>query len=313
MQISKTGGLIAAASKKATQPTLRLGSITVVQQIVLTFQQAGVFPIAVVTGFEADEVKYGLAGRGVVFLYNEEYQEPELFASVRIGLEFLENMCERIVFAPANVPLFLPATLRALLKTPGDIVTPSFQNKGGHPIILANDVIPAILSYQGGGGLRGALAEMERKRRWVEVPDEGILLNVHQQSALKAHLKNSRAEFMHPCLRLSMEGEEELFNARAKLLLLLIGKTHSVRTAGDMMAMSASKAWNILNKLENALGYALIARRRGGSEGSGSDLTPEGFDFLRAFQRYEEEVQAFSGGQFEKMLRNNGALGPKTK
>lgn len=311
MQVSKTGGLIAAASEKATRPNLKLGRITIVQQIVLTFQQAGVFPIAVVTGVEADEVKYALAGRGVVFLYNEEYQDPELFASVRIGLNFLKDTCERVVFAPANVPLFSPATLRTLLAAEGEVVTPSFRNKGGHPVVFSNGAIPGLLSYQGGEGLRGALTELGAERRWVEVQDEGVLLSVHQQDALKAHLKENRAAFIHPHLRMSMEGEEELFGARAKLLLLLIGKTHSVRTAGEMTAMSVSKAWNILNKLEDALGYALITRRRGGSKGSGSDLTPEGLEFLRAFQRYEEKVQSYSGDLFEEMLRKSGALRPK--
>lgn len=311
MPISKTSGLIAAASQKATRPTLKLGSITVVQQIVLTFQQAGIFPIVVVTGVEADEVKYSLSGRGVVFLYNEEYQDPELFDSVCMGLDFLKNISERTVFAPVNVPLFSPETLRTLLATSGDIVTPSFNQKGGHPIVLANSTIPDILSYQGSEGLRGALAEMENRRVRVDVSDEGILLNVHQTDALKEHLKRNKEKYIHPYLRLSLEAEEELINARAKLLLLLIGETHSVRTASDMMAMSVSKAWNILNKLEAALGCALITRRKGGRTGSGSDLTSVGHKFLKAFQRYEEEVQQFCGERFDVLLHENDVFRPK--
>ncbi len=310
MPISKTSGLVAAASQKATCPTLKLGSISVVQRIVLTFQQAGVFPIVVVTGVQADEVKYSLAGRGVVFLYNEEYEDPELFDSVRMGLDFLKNISERVVFAPVNVPLFAPETLRALLEVQGDIVTPCYCGKGGHPIVLANRIIPDILSYRGNGGLRGALSEKENIRRRVEVPDEGILLNVHQTDALKQHLKENKDKFIHPNMRLGLEGEEELMNARAKLLLLLVGETHSVRTASDMMAMSVSNAWNTLNKLEDALGYALIARRKGGRMGSGSDLTPEGLRFLKAFQQYEEEVQDFSGRLFNSILRENSGLKP---
>lgn len=313
MPISKIGGLIAAASKKATRPTLKFGSITVVQQLVLTFQQAGVFPIVVVTGVEADEVKYSLAGRGVVFLYNEEYQDPELFESVRIGLDFLKNISERTVFAPVNVPFFSPATLRALFAAQGDIVTPTYNQKGGHPIVLANSTISEILSYQGSEGLRGALAQMEQKRCRIEVLDEGILLNIHQTDALKAHLEKNKENFLHPYLRLSLEAEEELFSARAKLLLLLIGEMHSVRTAGDMMAMSPSKAWDILNKLEAALGYPLITRRKGGRTGSGSDLTPEGLHFLKAFQQYEEEVQEFSGRLFQQMLQSSETNRTKTK
>lgn len=313
MQISKIGGLIAAASKKAARPTLKLGSINVVQRIVFTFQQAGVFPIAVVTGVEADEVKYSLAGRGVVFLYNEEFQDPELFDSVRIGLDFLKDKCRRIVFAPANVPLFSPATLRTLLAAEGDIVTPSYHSTGGHPIVFANSMVSDILSYEGSDGLKGALTGTKRQRQRIEVADEGILLTVHQPDALRTHLEKNRSEYIHPYLRLSLEEDRELFSARAKLLLLLIGETHSVRTAGDMMALSVSKAWNILNKLEGALGYALITRRQGGRMGSGSDLTPEGFAFLKAFQQYEEEVRAFGNDRFDQTLRANEMLQPKQK
>lgn len=313
MQISKIGGLIAAASKRAARPTLKLGSINVVQRIVFTFQQAGVFPIAVVTGVEADEVKYSLAGRGVVFLYNEEFQDPELFDSVRIGLDFLKDKCRRIVFAPANVPLFSPATLRTLLAAEGDIVTPSYHSTGGHPIVFANSMVSDILSYEGSDGLKGALTGTKRQRQRIEVADEGILLTVHQPDALRTHLEKNRSEYIHPYLRLSLEEDRELFSARAKLLLLLIGETHSVRTAGDMMALSVSKAWNILNKLEGALGYALITRRQGGRMGSGSDLTPEGFAFLKAFQQYEEEVRAFGNDRFDQTLRANEMLQPKQK
>jgi len=307
MFISKVGGLIAAASQKATRPTLQLGGISVVKRIVLTMQQAGIFPIVVVTGVEADEVKYQLAGRGMVFLFNEDFGEPELFDSVQMGLSFLKDWCERIVFTPVNVPLFSQTTLQALLATEGDIVTPSFMHRGGHPIVLGNGVIPEILAYRGAQGLRGAIAGMEHKRRWVEVQDEGTVLTIHQEEALNAHLQSHESGFLHPYLRLSLEGEEELFNARAKLLLLLIGETHSVRAASEMMALSPSKAWDMLNKLEAALGYPIITRRQGGQQGSGSDLTSEGLAFLVAFQRYEEQILAYSNARFVGM-QNTGEL-----
>ena len=307
MFISKVGGLIAAASQKATRPTLKLGGISVIKRIVLTMQQAGVFPIVVVTGVEADEVRYQLAGRGMVFLFNEDFDEPELLDSVRMGLAFLKDRCERVVFTPVNVPLFSQATLRTMLMVEGDIVTPSYHRHGGHPIVLDNRIIPDILAYGGKNGLRGAIAGLEHRRRWVEVEDEGVLLTIHQEAALLRHLKAHEADFLHPNLRLSLEGEEELFSARAKLLLLLIGETHSVRTASERMALSPSKAWDVINKLEVALGYPVLTRRQGGQQGSGSDLTPEGFAFLVAFQRYEEQVLAYSNAQFTAM-REAGAL-----
>ncbi len=303
MIIGRVGGLIAAASKKASRPTLQLGGISVVERIVLTFQQAGVFPIVVVTGVEADEVKYRLAGRGVVFLHNEEFEDPELIDSVKIGLSFLRGKCERIVFSPVNTPIFRPDTLHALLGTAGEIVTPAYMGRGGHPILFSDTVVPDFLTWRGETGLRGVLASMPQRRTSVAVSDEGILLTIHQQSRLQAYYEEHKAAFLHPRLRLSLEREEELFNARAKLLLLLIGETHSVRTASTMMALSQSKAWDMLNKLEAALGYELITRRKGGTQGSRSDLTQQGLAFLKAWQEYEERVIDCTNGGFYQMLR----------
>lgn len=298
MPISKVGGLVAAASRKATRPTWELGGLPVVKRIVITLQQAGVFPIVVVTGVQADEVRYQLAGRGVVFLFNPNYGEPELFDSVRMGLGFLQGRCERVVFCPVNIPLFSAETLQALLCQPGEVVTPSYRERGGHPIVLRNSAIPDILAYGGEGGLRGAIAAMGQRRQWLPVADEGVVLTAHEEEKLAAHLQTHRADFLRPSLRLGLENENEVFNARVKLLLLLIGETHSVRTASGMMALSRSKAWDIINALETALGYPVLTRRQGGQQGSGSDLTPRGLAFLCAFQRYEEQLTALSNEQF---------------
>jgi molybdate transport repressor ModE-like protein len=300
LAVSKIGGLIAAASKKVTQPTLQLGGITVVERIVLTFQQMGLFPIAVVTGVEADEVKYRLAGRGVVFLYNEEFEDPELFASVKIGLAFLQGKCERIAFSPVNIPLFLPSTLRALFATEQSIVTPNFQGRGGHPVVFSDSVIPDILAWRGEEGLRGAFDSLSHMRAQIDVEDEGILLSIRQQGRLQEYYEENKAAFLHPRLRVGLEREEELFNARTKLLLLLIGETHSVRTAGNMMALSPSKAWDMLNRLEEVLGYPFIIRHRGGAQGSQSKLTPEGLAFLKGWQQYEEKIFTDAGAAFEQ-------------
>ncbi len=313
MQISQVGGLIAAASQKATRPTLKLGGISAIKRIVLTMQQAGVFPIVVVTGVEADEVRYQLAGRGMVFLFNSDYQEPELFDSVRMGLSFLAGRCGRVVFTPVNVPLFSQATLKALLAATGDVVIPSCQKRGGHPIVLQQHALAPLLAYRGTGGLRGAIAANRLSRTYVDVQDEGVLLTIHQEAELKAHLDAHKSDFLHPYLHLALEGEDELFGARAKLLLFLIGEMRSVRTASESMALSQSKAWAIINKLEAALGYAIITRRQGGQRGSGSELTPEGRRFLLAFQRYEEEVLAHSGSCFERLLREGGLLSGSVK
>ena len=86
MRFGSVGAVIAAASKKDAVPLLKIGSIPIVRRIVLTLQQAGVFPIVVVTGTEELEVIRQVAPLGVVFIKNKECEKPELFSSVKLGL-----------------------------------------------------------------------------------------------------------------------------------------------------------------------------------------------------------------------------------
>ena len=108
MRISKVGGVIAAANKKVAQPLLQVGTISVIRRIVITYQQAGIFPIVIITGAEEDEVKRQLATYGVIFVRNEEPDEPELLTSVKLGLSYLDGKCDRVMFTPVNVPMFTP-------------------------------------------------------------------------------------------------------------------------------------------------------------------------------------------------------------
>lgn len=159
MKFGSVGAVIAAASKKDAVLLLKVGSIPIVRRIVLTLQQAGVFPIVVVTGTEELEVTHQVAPLGVVFIKNTECEEPELFSSVRLGLSYLQGKCDSVVFTPVNAPMFSARTLHTLLACPADIVTPTYNGCGGHPIVLRSRVIPQLLAYAGPDGLRGAVRQ----------------------------------------------------------------------------------------------------------------------------------------------------------
>ena len=49
-------------------------TISVAQRIIATFQQAGVGKIVMVTGYNAVTLERHLAGNGVIFLRNEDYE-----------------------------------------------------------------------------------------------------------------------------------------------------------------------------------------------------------------------------------------------
>ena len=298
MNLSKIGGIIAVANNQVARPLLQVGAIPIIRRIVITYQQVGVFPIVVVVGGDDDELKRELSALGVIFLKHEKNETPELMDSVREGLEYLKGKCSRVVFTPVNVPMFTPDTLQRLLDAEGEIVAPSCQGKGGHPIVISDEVIPQIMAYSGEKGLRGAMEDLPRT--WVDVEDKGILTNVHNQEELNQQLEGHNFSILHPALHMKLEQEEPFFSARLKLLLYLIEDTNNMRTACTRSGVSHSKAWDMINRLERSLGYSVVERQRGGKAGGSTRLTPQGADFLVAYQEFEQAVHQFAQKEFKK-------------
>ncbi len=301
MRISKTGGLIAAGSRQAAEPMLQVGSIPIIKRIVLTFQQVGIFPIVVVTGADEDDVRAQLSNYGMIFLPNSRPEHPQLLESVKIGLAYLRDKCEQVAFTPVNAPMFTPDTLAQLLSAGGEVVTPSFHGRSGHPVVIAQSAVDAILAYDGGDGLRGALLAMGPRRRWLEVEDEGVLASVHDLRQLEHCLAGHNHALLHPMLHMRLERESAFFDARLKLLLFLIGDTCNVRRACDAMALSRAKAWSLINRLEQELGFPVVERRRGGARG-GTRLTERGARFLQTYQIFEERVFRYAQSQFHELF-----------
>lgn len=308
IKINRTGGVIGAASKKDAMPLFQVGTIPIVKRIVITFQQAGIFPIVIITGTQEEEVKYQLSGYGVIFLKLEDCEQPKLFESVKMGLHYLDGKCERIMFTPVNAPMYTADTLAAMLAAEGEIVTPRCNGMPGHPILLAQSVFPRILAYRGNEGLRGAMESLTGLRVFADVPDPGILCTIHDSRELEQRLSEHNRALLHPFVQLGLQKEHTFFNTRVKLLLYLIHDTNSVRGACAQMALSYSKAWDMLNKLEQETGFAVVDRRHGGSRGGKTCLTEKGLEFLRTWLAFEDHVFQYTQREFTSLFRENGLL-----
>ncbi|MCQ2420945.1 MAG: NTP transferase domain-containing protein [Clostridia bacterium] len=304
LKFGSVGAVIAAASKKDAVPLLKVGSIPIVRRIVLTLQQAGVFPIVVVTGTEELEVTHQVAPLGVVFIQNTECEKPELFSSVKLGLSYLQGKCDRVVFTPVNAPMFFAQTLNTLLSSGADIVTPTYNGCGGHPIVLKSTVIPKILAYKGENGLRGAIQHCKCTKERTDVPDAGILMSVHNEPQLCQHLQEHNASLLTPSVKISIDKENMFLNSRLKLLMFLIADLQSVRQACLHMGLSYQKAWDMINRLEQETGYAVVTRQHGGKNGGNTMLTDKGRQLMYAFQQYENEVCTFAQQRFDEIFRN---------
>lgn len=105
-----------------------------------------------------------------------------------------------------------------------------------------------------------------------------------------------------PVIKLRIEQESTFLGPGSRQLLSSIEETGSVRLASQKMNMSYSKAWKILNNMEDQLGYQVLERRQGGRGGGETTLTAEGRILHRWFKDYEEECNQAIRNIFDRRV-----------
>lgn len=291
----QTAALIVAAGKSSRmgqfKPMLSIGSISIAQRVVATLSQAGVSKIVMVTGCNATMLERHLSGNGIIFLRNEQYATTQMFDSAKIGLAYLQDKCDRVLFTPVDVPLFTAGTVRALLDSDAALACPECRGQQGHPILISAALIPEILADCGAQGLRGALERCSQPIVPVAVDDPGTLQDADTPEDFSALLEYHNAQLVRPVVSVSLYKEKLFFDSKIAMLLMLISETSSVRAAGQRMQLSYSSCWNIIRTLESQLGYSLVARSQGGAGGSTSVLTEQGKQLLAQYTAYEQRLK----------------------
>ena len=305
------GALIVAAGMSSRmgqfKPMLNLGSISVAQRIIATLQQAGITKIVMVTGYNATVLERHLAGNGIIFLRNEAYETTQMFDSVKIGLQYLQDKCDKLLLTPVDVPLFTARTVNILLESGAELACPMCQQKQGHPILISNLLIPEILNDCGEQGLKGAMNRCSTPVRRIEVDDPGTVHDADTPEDFSALVEYHNSQLVRPVLSVSLSREKPFFDSQIAMLLMLVDETKSVRAAGQRMQLSYSSCWNMIRTLESQLSTSLIERSQGGAGGSQSRLTPMGKDLLGRFLAYEKALKEQAaalydthfGGMFE--------------
>ena len=300
----QTGALIVAAGMSSRmgnfKPLLNIGSISIAKRVVATFQQAGIDKIVMVTGYNATLLEHHLTGLGLVFLRNEQYETTHMFDSACIGLQYLQNKCDQLLFTPVDIPLFTAATVQALLASGAALACPVCQEQSGHPILISSRLIPSILSDSGEGGLKGALSRCKEPMVSVPVEDEGILHDADTPKDYRSLLQFHNAQLVRPVITVSLAREKTFFDPQAAMLLRLVQETQSVRAACQRMQLSYSSGWNLIRRLENELNRTLIERSQGGSGGGKSTLSADGEGLLARYEAFSSAVKEDAALRFQE-------------
>ena len=77
--------------------------------------------------------------------------------------------------------------------------------------------------------------------------------------------------------------------------LELIEETGSLRAAAKAMEISYRYLWGRLRRMEERLGFRLVARRQGGPGGGGMELTREGRALMAAYRHFRRDVDRSVG------------------
>ena len=289
------GALIVAAGMSSRmgefKPMLSIGSISVAQRVVATLSQAGVSKIVIVTGYNATMLERHLAGNGIIFLRNENYKNTQMFDSVKIGLDYLKDKCDKILFTPVDVPLFTSKTVRMILASNAALAAPVCEGIQGHPILISNHMIPEILNDCGEMGLRGAIERCSATLQQIPVEDFGTIQDADTPEDFSKLLEYHNSQLVRPVVSVSLTKEKPFFDSKIAMLLMLIDETKSVRAAGQRMQLSYSSCWNIIRTLESQLQYPLILRTQGGAGGSTSVLSDQGKALLTRFNEYQQALR----------------------
>lgn len=146
--------LAAGQSKRMGQPKMLLpwGNVTVIEHVVLTFLNAGVNDILVVTGGAHEQVKKAIDRYPVRHFRNRDYAAGEMLSSLQCGLRKMSDQTQAALIGLGDQPQIQEGSIRliceAYRKSKSLLIVPSFRMKRGHPWLVARSLWREILELK---------------------------------------------------------------------------------------------------------------------------------------------------------------------
>jgi len=156
--MSQVTAILLAAGRSsrmgAFKPLLPFGNKTVIECCIDYLRDGGVEEILVVLGHSADEIREQVSG--VKFALNPDPDSP-MGASIAAGVRELPETAGATLIALVDHPAVPPTIVSTLLeswKSGARLVIPTWQGRGGHPVLVDLSFKPELLTLSESGGLR---------------------------------------------------------------------------------------------------------------------------------------------------------------
>lgn len=184
----KAAGLITVAGQSlrmhAFKPLLPIDGTPMIAHTANVFSQAGITDLFVVVGKRGEEIISALEGYNAHFLWNNAFEETEMFASFTIGLNAIRRMggYDAAFLLPGDMPAVEPDLLKNLMREmetdEWDVVFPSTGTKRLHPPLIHARLFDSLIAYPGEDGLRGAFRALRASIGYVVTRNAGCKLDV---------------------------------------------------------------------------------------------------------------------------------------
>ena len=154
----------------AFKPLLPFGKKTVIESCIDYLREGGVETIIVVVGHRADEVRKVLAKHDVSFAFNPD-PDSEMGASIAAGIRELSETAKATLIALCDhpaVPSTVVSTLIYAWTNGARLVIPTWQKRGGHPVLVDLGFKPELLNLGSSSGLRALFAAHSNEVQRIE-------------------------------------------------------------------------------------------------------------------------------------------------
>jgi len=102
---------------------------------------------------------------------------------------------------------------------------------------------------------------------------------------------NDGAETVRVGYKVWLDNDGKAFGDGPYELLKRVDETHSLHRAAKEMGMAYSKAWRLIQTLEERLGFALLEKKTGGLFGGGSQVTPKGKVLMNHYKGFRKDAE----------------------
>jgi molybdenum cofactor cytidylyltransferase len=189
-------GIVLAAGESRRMGHLKallpFGKQTVIEQVLQPLLQAELAAVVVVLGYRAADIAAVIQQLPVQILHNPDYQHG-MTTSVQVALRHITPVPDAYLLALVDQPQISPELIQRLLATCActskGIIIPTYQDKRGHPIVIAARYRQDILALGPQQGLHVVVRAHAEDTLTVPVDTDDILRDMDYQTDYEAELQ----------------------------------------------------------------------------------------------------------------------------